>query len=159
MTDSNPNPRKLARIPERCREIMRSPVRTLAEHETVLAAARMMREHDIGLVVVCDASGCLSGVLTDRDIVIRVVASNLDPFLTIGRIMTRGAVTCAPDDALAEVMRAMREHRHSRVIVAEEGRQPVGVISLSDLAQYETVATVGRTLRAVSERKYGPERP
>jgi len=151
--------KQLPRVPRLCSEVMRRPIVMLEEHATALGAARMMRENDIGMVAVCSPSGCLVGVLTDRDIATRLVAEDRDAYTSIALLMTRGAISCLADDAVAKAERLMREHRITRVLVTDERHCPVGVISLSDLAQYEPAAQVGRTLHAVSARKFAPERP
>lgn len=149
----------IPRLPARCREVMRSPVLVLEENASVASAARLMSEHGVGLVVVCSSHGALVGVLTDRDIAVRVVAAGLDSAVTLDRVMSRGVVSCTADDALVWAERLMRDRQLTRIVVTDLRLRPVGIISLSDLAQYEPAARIGRTLRAVTERKYAPERP
>lgn len=110
--------------------------------------------------VVADASGRVVGVLTDRDLAIRVCAEDA-PAVTrrVGDVMTSGAVSCWVTQSITHAERLMRRHHLTRVVVVDENSRPVGIVSLSDVAQYDAPARVGRTLRAVAERKYAPERP
>lgn len=157
--DAHEATKRLPRVPQLCFEMMKSPVVKLDEQRTARDAARAMRDNDIGLVAVCDATGCLVGVVTDRDIATRLVAEGLEPHTSIALLVTRGPIVCLTDDPVAKAERLMREHRITRILVTDAHEHPVGVISLSDLAQYEPAAQVGRTLVAVSERKFAPERP
>ncbi len=128
--------------------------------DSLLAAARAMRELDIGFWPVVDAAGVLVGVLTDRDIVVRACAEDAHPSaVTVGSVMTRGATTCAGEDPIGVAEAKMRRHRVLRIVVTDDRGAPIGVISLSDVAQYEPPSRVGRTLQSVAERKYAPERP
>ena len=115
------------------RDVMTSNPRTLAPDATVMEAARAMREHDIGDVVVLD-DGRLCGILTDRDIVVRAMALGNDPYHTrVADICSRELTTIAPDASLGRAVRLMREKAIRRLPVEEHGRV-VGVLSLGDLA-------------------------
>ncbi len=150
----------LERLPLKCREIMRQPVRTVSERETIQTAARLMREADVGFVPVCNRHGVVMGIVTDRDIATRVCAEN-EPaaHTTVSSVMTRGVITCRANEPISKAERLMRQHRITRILITDPLRHPVGVISLSDLVQYEPSARVKRTLQSVAERKYSPERP
>jgi CBS domain-containing protein len=117
----------------KCRDIMRRPLQTLHIGATVQAVASKMKEANVGLIPICDAHGAAVGVITDRDIAIRVVAVGLSPTTSCESIMTRDIVSCAPEEDLETVARIMSSRRKSRVLVTEEGRL-VGIVSLSDLA-------------------------
>ncbi|MGI5288963.1 CBS domain-containing protein [Nonomuraea polychroma] len=100
---------------------------------TLVAAARQMREHDIGDVFVLE-DGRLFGVLTDRDIVVRAVARGLSPdVVTAGDICSRKLVTVSADDGEWYAVELMRLHTVRRLPVLDQER-PVGVLSLGDLA-------------------------
>jgi CBS domain-containing protein len=102
--------------------------------ETTLAeVARTMREQDIGDVVVADES--LTGLVTDRDIVLRAVAERRDPSTTtIGEIVSRDLVTVRPEDTIHSAALLMRDHAIRRVPVCDE-RGLVGIVSIGDLAE------------------------
>jgi CBS domain-containing protein len=144
----------------RCSEIMRRDVTIIREDDDVLAAARAMREKDVGFLPVVDARGVVAGVLTDRDIVVRGCLDDAPlSQRSIAGVMTRGAIVCGPDEPVGAAAARMRFHRFTRIVIVDEMQRPIGVLSLSDLAQYENPSRTGRTLRRIAERKYVPERP
>ncbi len=144
----------------RCREIMQQPVRSVLEGDTVFVAARIMREEDVGFLPVSDTRGIIVGILTDRDIATRVCAAGSNAADTaIRTVMTTGVIACQPDDPVSKAAALMRRHRVTRIVVLNRGRRPLGILSLSDIAQYDRPANVGRTLQSVAERKYSPARP
>ncbi len=135
-----------------CQDVMRRPVQCCGEREKVDVAARRMRDANVGFLPICDDLGALVGVLTDRDIAVRVCAAGLRSDQTAVReIMTREVVLCSPGDPLARAQDLMVQHRKSRVVVAERG-VPVGVISLADIARHDQPFVL-ETLREVSTRE------
>lgn len=142
-----------------CREIMKSPVYAVRDSDTVQTAARIMRDADIGFVPVCQEQGDVVGILTDRDVATRICAEDARPSETlVSNIMTRRVISCRPEHSVTRAMALMRRHRLTRILIADRDRCPLGVLSLSDVAQYVRAAKVGRTLQTVAERKYAPER-
>jgi len=95
-------------------------------------AARRMRENATGDVVVTD-SGRMTGILTDRDLAVRLVADGLDTKTRVGEIVLQGVITCPPDTDLADAVRLMKQHDIRRLPVVEGGTA-VGILSLGDLA-------------------------
>ncbi len=151
---------QLRAIPISCREIMKRPVVCVRKGDTVQAAAQAMRDHDLGFVAVCDERGVIVGVLTDRDVTTRVCATGERACETaVERVMTSSVIACRPTDRLSRAIALMRQHRLTRVLVTDTLGAPAGVVSLSDIAQYERPWKIGRTLQVVAERKYAPERP
>jgi CBS domain-containing protein len=107
----------------------------LHRDEVVRTAAAVMRDRCIGDVLVVDDSGALCGIVTDRDLALRVVAAGLDPATTaIGEIATLDPVTVADGASLADVAAAMRDHAVRRVPVVDADGRPVAVVALTDLA-------------------------
>jgi len=107
--------------------------RTVNLEDTVLEAARVMRDRDIGDVIVID-DGQVTGILTDRDIVVRAVGEGRDPeTTTVGEICTTGVQAIEPEASVDDALRMMREHDVRRLPVVKHGR-PVGIVSLGDLA-------------------------
>jgi CBS domain-containing protein len=123
-----------------------SAAKCCKESDTVRAAARLMREDDIGFVPICDDDGRPQGAITDRDLVIRVIADGRSFDENIGRFMTRDVVSCTLGDDVDEVERLMREHQKSRIMVCESSGRLKGVVSLADLAEVETDESAGETL-------------
>jgi CBS domain-containing protein len=115
-------------------ELMTPNPVTLEETASVLDAARAMRDKDIGVVVIV-GNGEVRGILTDRDIVVRVVAEGRDPQSTrVGEFASRDLVTVSPDEPADEALRLMRERSIRRVVVTKSGRA-VGILSLGDVAK------------------------
>ncbi|MDQ2811906.1 MAG: CBS domain-containing protein [Actinomycetota bacterium] len=104
----------------------------MASADTVSAAARAMRERQVGTVLVL-TDGQLSGLLTDRDITVRVLAENRDPQTTrIDEICSTDVAVLGPDDNVDQAARLLREHAVRRIPVLQDGI-PVGVVSVGDL--------------------------
>lgn len=89
-------------------DIMSGRVVTICQDEPVIAAARLLKRMNLGALPVTDRAGRLRGMLTDRDIVLRCVASGADAHeVRVGDIMTRGVVTAGPDTEVGEAARSM----------------------------------------------------
>lgn len=116
-------------------DIMTKNPRCLTLDSTVREAARLMADHDIGDVIVTEEDGRVCGVVTDRDIVLRVLASNKDPSETkIGEICTKDLVTLEPNSSIDEAIKMMAEKAVRRIPVVQDGK-PVGIVALGDLAE------------------------
>jgi CBS domain-containing protein len=115
------------------REIMTADPRTVETGATVAEAAREMRDGDVGSVVVIE-NGAVAGILTDRDIAVRVVAQGLDPDATrVSEVATMRPVTLTVDQSVDDAIRLVREQNVRRIIVLQDGRA-AGIVSLGDLA-------------------------
>lgn len=116
------------------RDIMTPSPATCDSSTSLFEIATVMRDRDIGNVIVTGEGGDLRGVITDRDIVVRAVAEDRDPRETdVGSIVSGDVVTISPDDADEDAARLMRERAVKRVPVVDDGAL-VGVLSLGDLA-------------------------
>jgi CBS domain-containing protein/osmotically-inducible protein OsmY len=138
----------------RCADVMKTEVQTVGPDDTAQWACEKMTWANVGFLPVCDAERRVIGVITDRDIVVRVVAKGISPDnARVGDCMTGGAVMCAPTDDLATAERLMAQHQISRIVIADGRGTLMGVISLSDLAERGSVRRAARTLRAVAARE------
>ncbi|ADL43615.1 CBS domain-containing protein [Micromonospora aurantiaca] len=118
----------------RVSDVMTRQVVYLSAETPLDEAARVMKESDIGDVVVTDGA-TLAGMLTDRDIVVRAVAERADPgTTTIGSIITREVVMIEQHCTANEAAALMRERNIRRVLVCDSDRKLVGIVSLGDLA-------------------------
>ncbi|MEU8073668.1 MULTISPECIES: CBS domain-containing protein [unclassified Micromonospora] len=118
----------------RVSDVMTRQVVYLPAETPLDEAARVMKESDIGDVVVTDGA-TLAGMLTDRDIVVRAVAERADPgSTTIGSIITREVVMIEQNCTANEAAALMRERNIRRVLVCDNERKLVGIVSLGDLA-------------------------
>jgi CBS domain-containing protein len=106
---------------------------TIEREQSVAEAAQLMANDDIGDIIVLD-NGTVTGILTDRDIVIRLVAAGKDAGSKISDIVSEAElITVTPDTAIEQAVGLMRQHSVRRLPVLRKGRA-VGVISLGDLA-------------------------
>ena len=115
------------------RDVMTPEPITVTPTMTIEQAARRMRDAGIGNVVVLNG-GQITGILTDRDIVVRAVADGWNPADTpVGEVASQDLTTISPDDTIDDAVILMRERSIRRLPVVEHGR-PVGIVSLGDLA-------------------------
>ncbi|HEX6081771.1 MAG TPA: CBS domain-containing protein [Methylomirabilota bacterium] len=119
---------------ERVKDVMTPNPQTLSVSATVREAAEAMRANDIGTVIATNDQGRIAGILTDRDIAVRVVAEGRDPRATrIDDIASHDLVALSPDDPIDRAVEAMRERALRRLPVVQDGKV-VGIVSLGDLA-------------------------
>lgn len=123
--------------PEKCRDIMtKDPVCCLAT-DTVSAAAELMRKHNVGIlpVVLSHVNKTLAGMITDRDLAVRVVAEERDCHqLIVEQIMSRPVVICSPDDEYQKAIHLMERHQLRRIPQVGNSGRVVGIISQADIA-------------------------
>jgi CBS domain-containing protein len=115
-------------------DVMTPEVISVASIATVTEIAEQMRDNHVGDVFVMDGKR-LIGIVTDRDLVVRVIAAGLDPVMTrAGQICSEDLVAVTPHTPLEEVTRVMRERAVRRLPVVDDNGHPVGAISIGDLA-------------------------
>ena len=132
------------------REIMTPDVTCVAETEDMVAAARKMADLDVGSLPICGSDNRLKGMLTDRDIVVKVLAKARDPqTVTAGELAQGKAVTIGADDDAAEVLRTMSEHKVRRLPVID-GHSLVGIVAIADVARALPDRPVGDLMDAVT---------
>ena len=137
-----------------CSEIMRQRVITLPPDASAAVAARAMAEAGCGMVPICTSDGEIVGVVTDRDIVVRVCSEGRAADRTpLSAIMTPDPVACSPTDSLHTAEDLLVKHHKSRILVVDAGRL-VGIISLTDIAQHEEPLRLARVVREISSREY-----
>ncbi len=119
-------------------DIMTKQVHCVGSDATLLDVARVMRDQEIGDVLVTDPEGTLRGIVTDRDIVVRAAAAGkaLD-HTRVGEICSEDLVKLAPTSSIDEAVKIMREHAIRRVPVVEGDGHPVGIVSIGDLARHK----------------------
>jgi CBS domain-containing protein len=103
-------------------------------NDTVLTAAKVLVQNNIGLLVVTEAGpeGKLAGVISERD-VIKLVASGRTLDVSVNAVCTKNVVTVRGDSDVAEVAKAMNKHGIRHVVVVDDRSKPVGVVSMRDL--------------------------
>ncbi len=116
-------------------DIMTDHVISVGEDEPVIAAARLFKQHNIGAVPVRDSHGRLRGIVTDRDVTLRCVASGEDASeMRIGEIMSRNLVTADSSEDASKAAKAMAHAQVRRIPVTDKGIL-VGIVSLGDIAK------------------------
>lgn len=119
-------------------DIMTDHVISIGEDEPVVAAARLMKQNNIGSLPVKDGKNRLKGILTDRDIVLRCVAGEADlQNMRVGEVMTRNLVTASPFEDAEKVAERMGNSQIRRIPVTDNGIL-VGIVALGDLAREDT---------------------
>jgi CBS domain-containing protein len=131
------------------REIMTGGVECVQEDESVLDAAKKMAQLGVGALPICGNDDRLKGMLTDRDIVVKVLAEGKDPASTrAGELGGTEVVTIGADDDLKELVRTMAQHQIKRLPVID-GHRLVGVVSEADLAEHASPDQVVSVVRGV----------
>jgi CBS domain-containing protein len=132
------------------RDVMTESPRSVEPGESVVEAARLMRDGDVGSLPVLE-EGRLVGVITDRDLAIRVVAEAMSPErVTVSDVASREPVTAAPGDDLDEALRLMARHQVRRLPIVEDERL-VGILAQADVALAEKEKKTGEVVEAISE--------
>ena len=132
------------------RDIMTGGVECVGENETLVEAARKMRDLDVGSLPICGEDNRLKGMLTDRDIVVRCLAEGGDPNSTRAMDLAQGKpVTVGADDPVDEILRTMSQYKVRRLPVID-GHNLVGVISQADVARSMPERKVGDLVEAIS---------
>ncbi|MDP9304301.1 MAG: CBS domain-containing protein [Actinomycetota bacterium] len=132
------------------RDAMTPSVRSAAPAQSVVEAAQMMKEEDVGSLPVVEEDR-LIGIVTDRDIVVRTVAERVDPeSVKVGDVASRELVTVEPGQDLDEALTLMARHRVRRLPVVEAGRL-VGMLAQADVALEAKEKKAGEMLDEISQ--------
>lgn len=152
MNNSGSEPRSRVR----CSEIMTKSVSTVTPEMSLYDVAKRMKEGDIGVLpVVEESTGKLVGIITDRDIVLRVVAEEkLVRETLVKEVMTRDVFTAKPDDFAFTAARIMGEKQVRRVPIVDDEGVLHGIVSIADIAlEMEDQLEVAETLEEISSGK------
>ena len=132
------------------REVMTGGAECVGENDTIVDAAKRLAELDIGAMPICGEDNRLKGMLTDRDIVVKVLAQGKDPSSTTAGELGEGKpVTIGADDSIDEALRTMAGAKVRRLPVID-GHDLVGVVSQADLARNIDEEKVGDLVEAIS---------
>jgi CBS domain-containing protein len=116
------------------REIMTAKVVTASLSDSVLAVAKLMRDHSVGSVVITDGSGAPIAMVTDRDLAIRALAAESDLESAVEECTSRPLVTGEPEMDLKEAAALMVQHRIRRLPVVDDEDRLEGIVTLDDIA-------------------------
>ncbi len=133
------------------RDIMTSDATYCSADSTAADAARKMADTNVGAIPVCDTSGRLCGVVTDRDLAVKIVATGQDPdTVRLSDLVDGGeVVTIGADDSVEEAIRTMKDHALRRLPVID-GTALVGMVSQADIARAMPDTTIGDLVDAIS---------
>ncbi|MFJ8802761.1 CBS domain-containing protein [Streptomyces sp. NPDC102487] len=132
------------------REIMTTGTECVRAEETVLDAARKLKDLGVGALPICGADNKLKGMLTDRDIVVKVLGAGKDPATcSAGELAQGEAVTIGADDSTEEIIRTMTSHKVRRLPVID-GHDLVGMVALADAARALPDPKAGDLIEALS---------
>jgi CBS domain-containing protein len=132
-------------------EIMTAHTRCVAPETSVMEAARIMRDLDVGSLPICDHDR-LAGIVTDRDLTVRGMAEARDPGRTTVRdVMTPGIAYVYDDEDAQRAARIMEERQIRRLAVLNRAKRLVGIVSLGDIAVRASAVISGDALQGVSE--------
>lgn len=132
------------------RQIMTPDATCVTEHDTLADAARKMRDYDVGALPICGDDQRLTGMITDRDIVVKCIARGGDPAsTTVGTLAEGKPVTIGADDSVEAALQTMIDHKVRRLPVID-GHELIGVVSQADLAMNVPEELVGDLVAAIS---------
>jgi CBS domain-containing protein len=134
------------------RDVMTKGAECVLEDQTVSDAAKKLAELDVGAMPICGEDGRLKGMLTDRDIVVKVLAQGKDPSSVTAGELGQGdgeTVTIGADDSIDEALRTMKDHAVRRLPVID-GTELIGIVSQADLARSIDEGQVGDLVEAIS---------
>ena len=140
---------------KKCSDIMTRDVVTSTQEATIVDVAQLMKNADIGPILIVDneTSNTLVGIVTDRDIVLKVIADGQDAKTTrVGDVMSKKLVTCRADDDVDIAMKAMAQFQLRRIPVVEDNMRLVGIISQADLAtRVDAPKKTGEVVKEISQ--------
>jgi CBS domain-containing protein len=139
----------------KCSDIMTENVVYCSPNDSAARAAQLMKTEDIGpvLIVDNDDSRTLVGIVTDRDLALKVVAEGRDPNTTrVGEVMSKKLVTCRADDDVDVAVQAMGQYQLRRIPVVGEDMRLLGIISQADVAtRMDAPEKTAEVVREISE--------
>jgi CBS domain-containing protein len=120
---------------QQIQEVMTKKIHAVGKDSTLSAVARVMHDQNIGNVIVTNPDGTFCGIVTDRDLVVRGMASQRDPDKTrVAEVCTESVVKLAPTATVDEAVKLMRERAVRRIPVVTNGKA-IGIVSIGDLAR------------------------
>jgi CBS domain-containing protein len=132
------------------REIMTGGVECAKSTDTLVDAARRMRDLEVGALPICGEDDRLKGIITDRDIVVKCIAEGGDPTtMRVEELAEGKPVTIGADDSVEEALHTMMEH-HVRRLPVIDGHRLIGIVSQADVAKNLPEDKVGELVEAIS---------
>src|SRR5918997_2513493 len=138
---------------KKARDIMSDDCTCVGENDSVLDAAKQLAKLDVGALPICGEDDRLKGMLTDRDIVVKVLAEGKDPAEVKAGELGQGdgnTITVGADDSIDDALKTMAEHQVRRLPVIDEQRL-VGIVAQADIARNIDEEKVGDLVEAISQ--------
>jgi CBS domain-containing protein len=136
---------------KKIRDVMTSNPRTVEPSTPIVEAAKLMKQEDVGPIPIVE-NDQVTGIITDRDIAVRVVAEGKDPTsTTVGEIASGNLVTVDPEQTLDEALRLMAQHQVRRLPVVEEDGKLVGILAQADVALEGSDQRTGEVVEKISQ--------
>jgi CBS domain-containing protein len=133
------------------RELMTPDPEHLSADDTLVTAAQRMRDADVGSLPICTDDGQVTGIVTDRDIVVKCIADGGDPSTaTVGSIASEMVYTVGPDDQIENALSVMEDHQVRRLPIVENGKL-VGMLAQADVARTMSEPRVGEVVEEISK--------
>jgi CBS domain-containing protein len=140
---------------KKCNEVMTPAPRCCVVEDSVVRAAELMKEENVGSIPVVEDTGSkkLIGIITDRDIVLNVVASNRIPAeVRVADAMSRNLIVCKENDSVTQAVEGMASHQVRRIPVVDQNNNIVGIISQGDVAlRLNDPETTGEVVAEISQ--------
>jgi CBS domain-containing protein len=138
------------------REVMTDRPRCITPDTPVSEAARLMKSDDIGSLPILEGEK-LTGIVTDRDIVVQAVAEEKDPRgMPVREVASREVVTIGPEEDLSEALKLMASYQVRRIPVVDEDNRLVGIVAQADVAREVKEKDSGQMLQEISQTPAGP---
>lgn len=135
-----------------CKQVMSTDITYCSPEDTIVEAAKKMKEKNVGPIPVCGSNQELLGMVTDRDLVIRGYANDKSGSSKIQEVMSDQLISCSPETSVQEASDMMAKHQIRRLPVVERG-ELVGIVALGDLAlEDQSNRAAGHALEEISER-------
>lgn len=139
-----------------CNEIMTTNPECCLPSDTVVKAAQLMKSEDVGpiLIVTDNDNKKLTGIVTDRDLALKVVAEGRDPNATsVQEVMSENLVTCKEDDDVDKVLKLMEDHQIRRIPVVDGSDRLLGIIAQADVAtRFGSASATAEMVKEISEK-------
>jgi CBS domain-containing protein len=138
-------------VAKKARDIMSGSPECIGENDSIIDAAKKLQKLNVGAMPICGEDDRLKGMLTDRDIVVKVLAEGRDPSSTLAGELGEGKpVTIGADDSIEELLNTMEEHKVRRLPVID-GHKLIGIVSQADVAKNVDEEQVGRLVEIISQ--------
>ncbi len=138
---------------KKCSDVMTEDLVYCMPDDSTTKAAQLMKKEDVGPVLIVDDTRALVGIVTDRDLALKIVGEGRDPQTTpVKDVMSKKLITCRAEDDVERAMSAMAQYQLRRIPVVADGMKLVGIISQADIARENAPQKTGEVVKEISQR-------